>query len=72
MTQTARNPNKQLDEAVAQHILEWQYKNGVWVDPATEKEVQLQPFSKDLNAAWTLTDKICERGFRLQLEGSKL
>jgi hypothetical protein len=63
---------KKLDELTAERVLKWKNESGRWSDPEAEKDVVLKPFSTDLNAAWLVVDKICEEGYRLQLEGSRI
>lgn len=63
---------KELDENVARHVLELREEGGRWLEVGTEKEVALRPYSEDIAAAWILVDQICDRGYRLQLEGGRL
>jgi hypothetical protein len=64
-----------IDELVAEHVLGWEKRDSKWFfqnNDGTWSESPLRRFSKDLNAAWEVVDRICEKGFRLQLEGSKV
>ena len=47
-----------LDELVVSHVL--------------GGGAGLRPYSTDLNAAWELAEKVCDLGYRLQLDGSRL
>ena len=63
---------KKMDELTAERVLKWKNKDGQWRDEEAERDTSLQPFSAVLNAAWLVVDKICEEGYRLQLEGSRI
>jgi hypothetical protein len=65
-------PSTQLDERVAQHVLGWRREADGWREPATGQRVELRPFSRDIAAAWEIADAICDRGFRLQVDGSRI
>jgi hypothetical protein len=60
-----------INEMVAFHILEWSLKDGKWFDPRAQRECELTDFTTDLNAAWKVAELICDKGFRLQLSGSR-
>ena len=60
-----------IDELIAEHVLEWRKEGSKWKD-ASGTPVELPRFSEDIAAAWTVVDPICDRGFRLQLEGGRL
>jgi len=62
--------SKKVDEAVALHVLSWRQDGERWFD--SDVEVGIRPFSRDLTAAWEVVDRVCEEGFRLQLDGSRL
>ncbi len=64
---------RKLDELVSEKVMGWKRTATGWVDEGTGKETALKPFSTDLTTAWTLAERIfeLERGFRLQIEGSK-
>lgn len=51
---------KKLDELVAKHVLE---KSG---------SGEVSPYSTDLNSAWEVVDRVCDEGYRLQLDGSRI
>jgi hypothetical protein len=65
-----------IDELVAEHVLGWEKREGRWAfqnnDGTWTTETPLRRFSHDMNAAWMVVDRVCEKGFRLQLEGSKI
>jgi hypothetical protein len=64
-----------IDQLIALHVLEWEKRGDKWAyqnNDGSWTESGLKPFSKDLNAAWEVVDRICAKGFRLQLEGSKI
>lgn len=63
---------KPMDELIAQHVFEWRNEKGSWIDPATDQETTLRPFSTDIAAAWEVVDRICERMVQLQLSGGKI
>ncbi len=52
-------PGKEMNEWVARHVL-------------GEAGESAPAYSEDLATAWKLVDLICESGFRLQLDGSRL
>lgn len=66
------NPQQKLDALVAQHVLKWRNEGTKWFHPEADKEVTLQPFSVDLALAWQVAEKICEQGYRLQIDGSRI
>ncbi|MBC7386381.1 MAG: hypothetical protein H7301_09515 [Cryobacterium sp.] len=53
---------KKMDALVAEKLLDWKKESGM---PAPA-------VSTDLSSAWKLVDPICDRGFRLQLSGSRI
>jgi hypothetical protein len=65
---------KKLDEMVAEHVIGWSLREGQWYDPSGDTKKTLLPFSTDVTTAWQVAERIfeLERGFRLQLDGSKL
>lgn len=64
---------KMLDAFVAENVLGWRRQGGSWVEPDFEVELgEVPAFSTDIAAAWKLADRICEAGYRLRIEGSKI
>jgi hypothetical protein len=61
-----------LDEKVALHVLEWEKRDGRWFEPDSDAETPLKPFSSELSVAWDLAEQVCDTGYRLQIDGSRL
>ena len=64
--------SKKLDGYVALHVLDWKNHEGKWTDSGCGTEVELTPFSTNIAAAFELAASICAKGFRLQIEGSRI
>ncbi len=63
---------KALDAFVAENLLGWKNRDGKWYADGSATAEALPAFSTDLNFAWTVTDFICDKGFRLQLSGARI
>jgi hypothetical protein len=58
---------KAMDRLVASRIMEMGEP-----DKSAGAGPEAPPFSTDLNAAWQVADRVCDEGFRLQLDGSRI
>jgi hypothetical protein len=63
---------RKLDEWVALQVLGWEREGAGWRDPESGEPVALRRFSHEIAAAWEVVDRICDRGFRMQLSGSRI
>ncbi len=62
----------ELDEMVAEKVLGWKRLSDRWLRPGEDESVELPKFSRDISLAWEVADHVCDDGFRLQIEGSRL
>ena len=49
-----------IDQLIAEHVFE------------LGKGEPIPAYSEEIGAAWAVVDQICDRGFRLQLEGGRI
>lgn len=63
---------KKFDEFVAIQLLKWEKRDGSWFAPGSDVPAKLEAFSTDVGCAWRFVDQTLEKGFKLQLSGSRI